>query len=86
MKYLILKYGSRGLRDYKCWAVPLYRYSHNPIKEMARQELILAKSLLTRMGLEVSEIEKRLDTLRRESIGGLRYYIGVLEDTLVLEQ
>lgn len=86
MKYLILKYGSKGLTDYKRWTVPLYRPSRDAIKEIARQLLLTLEDLLTRIGLEAYEVEKRIDTLREEAIGGLRYHILLLEGELGIEQ
>lgn len=85
MKYLIIKQGL-PLRDYKRFTVPLYRPSRNKVKELARQLLLRLEYLLTKTGLNALEVEKRLDTLREEAIGGLRGHIGSLEVQLGIEK
>jgi hypothetical protein len=72
--------------SFRLWTVPLYRPSRDKVKEAARQLLIALTDLLKRTGVEGRELEKRIDTLRRESIGGLSYRILLLEEELGIEK
>ena len=74
------------MAQWRRWTFPLYRPCRDRTKENARQLLLYLETLLTKTGLNASEVEETIEGLRECAIGGLRYNISCLEAKLGIEQ